>query len=52
MAEKRSAKTVAKDIALFFASPFIALAYLVLFPFIAIKVWKRLWSKDDLQASS
>lgn len=38
MAEKRSVLTRLKDVALFFAAPFIALAYLALFPFIGIKL--------------
>lgn len=38
MAEKRSVLTILKDVALFFAAPFIALAYLALFPFIGIKL--------------
>jgi len=37
MAEKRSVLMILKDDALFFAAPFIALAYLPLFPFIAVK---------------
>lgn len=36
MAGKRDALTVLKDIGLFFAAPFIALAYLALFPFIGM----------------
>jgi hypothetical protein len=36
MYAKRSFPTVLKDIALFLAAPFIALAYLTLFPFFGI----------------
>ncbi len=39
--EPRSLAQVVKDIALFFASPFITIAYLVLFPFIGLRVLIR-----------
>lgn len=41
MSAKRDVRTVAKDIGLFFAAPFIALIYLALFPVIGIMVWSN-----------
>ena len=40
---RRTPAQVAKDIVLFFAAPFVTLAYLVLFPFIAIKLLMQAW---------
>ncbi len=39
--EPRSPVQVVKDIALFFAAPFITIAYLVLFPFIGLRLLIR-----------
>lgn len=36
--ERRSPAEIFKDIALFFAAPFITIVYLVLFPFIGIRM--------------
>jgi hypothetical protein len=52
--ERRTAGQVVKDIALFFAAPFITIAYLVLFPFIGVamltrkgeRAWHR-WKRAD-----
>jgi DNA-binding NtrC family response regulator len=41
----RSRAQVAKDIALFFASPFITLAYLGLFPFIGLALLAQAWRR-------
>jgi hypothetical protein len=44
--ESRSHRTVSqilKDIALFFAAPFVTLAYLPLFPFIGLAVLRQAW---------
>jgi hypothetical protein len=37
----RSVAQVVKDIALFFAGPFITIAYLALFPFIAVRMLRQ-----------
>jgi hypothetical protein len=39
----RSKARIAKDIGLFFAAPFVTLAYLSLFPFIAIAMLVQVW---------
>lgn len=41
----RSRAQVAKDIALFFASPFITLAYLGMFPFIGLALLAQAWRR-------
>jgi hypothetical protein len=41
MAAKRDARTVLRDIGLFFASPAVALAYLALFPIIGAMVLSK-----------
>lgn len=51
MAEKRSILTILKDVGLFFAAPFIALACLALFPFIGLMVLSRAISKRRAAAS-
>jgi hypothetical protein len=40
---RRSPARVLKDIGLFFASPFVTLAYLALFPFIGMKLLIQAW---------
>ncbi len=35
---RRTPAQVAKDIALFFAAPFVTVAYLAMFPFVAIRL--------------
>ena len=42
-AGRRSAVQIARDIALFFAAPFVTLAYLLLFPFIAAALLAQAW---------
>lgn len=49
-ASRRTAAQVAKDIALFFAGPFVTLAYLALFPFVAMKLLKQAW-RDRKEAA-
>ena len=39
----RGGAEVLKDIALFFAAPFVTLAYIALFPFIGLMLWRRSW---------
>ena len=52
MAERRSILTWLKDVGLFFAAPFIALAYLALFPFIGLVLLSREVSKRRHAATS
>jgi hypothetical protein len=40
---RRTAAQVLKDIGLFFAAPWVTLAYLALFPFIAMKLLAQAW---------
>lgn len=40
---RRTPARVLKDIGLFFASPFVTLAYLALFPFIGMKLLIQAW---------
>ncbi len=40
---RRSPGQVVKDIVLFFAAPFITLAYLPLFPFLGMAMMSRAW---------
>jgi hypothetical protein len=40
---RRSLKQVASDIVLFFAAPFVTLAYVPLFPFIGAAMLMRAW---------
>lgn len=40
---RRSVAQVAKDIGLFFAAPFVTLAYVLLFPFIGMALFVQAW---------
>lgn len=42
-APRRSMARVAKDIGLFFAAPFVTLAYVALFPFIGMAMLAQAW---------
>lgn len=41
--QHRTIAQIVKDIALFFAAPFITLAYLALFPFIGLMTLRQTW---------
>jgi hypothetical protein len=41
--QHRTIPAVLKDIALFFAAPFVTIAYLCLFPFIGIAMFRQAW---------
>ncbi len=47
---RRSAAQVARDIVLFFAGPFITMAYLALFPFIALSMVRK--ARRDRKAAA
>jgi hypothetical protein len=42
---RRTVAQVLKDIALFFAAPFVTIAYLALFPFIGVMLLMRDWRR-------
>ena len=42
---RRSTAQVAKDIGLFFAAPFVTLAYVALFPFIGMAMLAQAWRR-------
>jgi hypothetical protein len=42
---RRSISQVAKDIGLFFAAPFVTLAYVTLFPFIGMAMLAQAWRR-------
>ncbi|HTB45923.1 MAG TPA: hypothetical protein VK741_20045 [Acetobacteraceae bacterium] len=47
---RRSAAQVVRDIVLFFAGPFITIAYLALFPFIAVSMLRK--ARRDRKAAA
>jgi hypothetical protein len=45
LAQPRTAGQVLKDIGLFFAAPFITMAYMPLFPFIGLSLLRKEWQR-------